>query len=652
MEQTSQDIRFLIDQLNRWTKQYDEGHPTISDKEWDEVYFELKKLEEVTGIIYPDSPTQSISYSVVNNLEKVEHNHPMLSLDKTKDPEEVKAFVKGHEWCAMFKMDGLTCSLTYENGELARAETRGNGIIGENILHNILVMSSIPKKIPTTETVIIDGEVICTYPNFEEFKNEYKHPRNFASGSIRLLDAKESAARNLTFVAWDLVRGCEDIDFFFWRLEKLDEWGFTTVPRVGDAETVDDAIDVLNKINSYQLYPIDGYVFKFESKKYGESLGRTKHHFKNAIAFKFYDDEYETRLADIEWSMGRTGQLTPVAIFNPIDIDGTTVERASLHNISIMRKTLGDYPEYGQALWVAKMNQIIPQITRAIKNDQPHDHAIEMIPRFCPYCNIVTTIITSDTGVETLYCLNNQCCGKLNNRIDHFLGKKGLDVKGISTATIEKLIDWGWINELGDIYKLDGHRAEWISKEGFGTASVEKILNAINASRSGVSLQNFISALGIPLVGRTVAKAITKYYSTWEDFREAIGTDWTEFEGFGPEITKAINNFDYSAADEIVKLFTWAEDQPSESQNESSAIKDKIFCITGKVFQFKNRDALKADIESKGGKVVSSMSSKVNYLINNDSTSTSAKNKAAQAAGIPIITEDEYIKLSTNAEVA
>ena len=576
----------------------------------------------------------------------------MLSLDKTKDPEEVKAFVKGHEWCAMFKMDGLTCSLTYENGELARAETRGNGIIGENILHNILVMSSIPKKIPTTETVIIDGEVICTYPNFEEFKNEYKHPRNFASGSIRLLDAKESAARNLTFVAWDLVRGCEDIDFFFWRLEKLDEWGFTTVPRVGDAETVDDAIDVLNKINSYQLYPIDGYVFKFESKKYGESLGRTKHHFKNAIAFKFYDDEYETRLADIEWSMGRTGQLTPVAIFNPIDIDGTTVERASLHNISIMRKTLGDYPEYGQALWVAKMNQIIPQITRAIKNDQPHDHAIEMIPRFCPYCNIVTTIITSDTGVETLYCLNNQCCGKLNNRIDHFLGKKGLDVKGISTATIEKLIDWGWINELGDIYKLDGHRAEWISKEGFGTASVEKILNAINASRSGVSLQNFISALGIPLVGRTVAKAITKYYSTWEDFREAIGTDWTEFEGFGPEITKAINNFDYSAADEIVKLFTWAEDQPSESQNESSAIKDKIFCITGKVFQFKNRDALKADIESKGGKVVSSMSSKVNYLINNDSTSTSAKNKAAQAAGIPIITEDEYIKLSTNAEVA
>ena len=652
MDQTARDMKDLIWRLNRWTKQYDEGHPTISDKEWDEVYFELKKLEEVTGIIYPDSPTQSISYSVVNNLEKAEHNHPMLSLDKTKDPEEVKAFVKGHEWCAMFKMDGLTCSLTYENGELVRAETRGNGIVGENILHNILVMDNVPKKIPTTETVIIDGEVICTYPNFEEFKDEYKHPRNFASGSIRLLDAKESAARNLTFVAWDLVKGCEDIDFFFWRLEKLDEWGFETVPRVGDAETVDDAIEILNEIEDRNIFPVDGYVFKFESKKYGESLGRTEHHFKNAIAFKFYDDEYETELIDIEWSMGRTGQLTPVAIFEPIDIDGTTVERASLHNISIMRKTLGDYPEYGQALWVAKMNQIIPQITRAIKNDQPHDHAIEMIPRFCPYCNTITTIITSDTGVETLYCLNNQCCGKLNNRIDHFLGKKGLDVKGISTATIEKLIDWGWINELGDIYKLDGHRAEWISKEGFGTASVEKILNAINASRSRVSLQNFISALGIPLVGRTVAKAITKYYSTWEDFREAIGTDWTEFEGFGPEITKAINNFDYSAADEIVKLFTWAEDQPSELQSESSSIKDKVFCITGKVFQFKNRDALKADIESKGGKVVGSMSSKVNYLINNDSTSTSAKNKAAQAAGIPIITEDEYIKLSTNAEVA
>ena len=655
MEQTARDIRILIDRLNRWTKKYDEGHPIVSDKEWDEVYFELKKLEEVTGIIYPDSPTQSISYTVVNNLEKVEHNHPMLSLDKTKDPEEIKAFVKGHEWCAMFKMDGLTCSLTYENGELVRAETRGNGIIGENILHNILVMNSVPKKIPVTETVVIDGEVICTYPNFEEFKEEYKHPRNFASGSIRLLDAKESAARNLTFVAWDLVKGCEDIDFFFWRLEKLDEWGFTTVPRVGDAETVDDAIDALNKINSYQIYPIDGYVFKFESKKYGESLGRTEHHFKNAIAFKFYDDEYETRLADIEWSMGRTGQLTPVAIFNPIDIDGTTVERASLHNISIMRKTLGDYPEYGQALWVAKMNQIIPQITRAIKNDQPHDHDIEMIPRFCPYCNTVTTIMTSDAGVETLYCLNGQCCGKLNNRIDHFFGKKGLDVKGISTATIEKLIDWGWVNNLKDMFNLRAHEAEWIAKPGFGKVSVTKILDAIDTSKQNVDLASFISAIGIPLVGKTIAKILANVCPTYQEFRDFVDTDdcyFWDFDGIGEEIDASINNFDYAEADEIAELLTFAESQPEEEQTEVTAIKDKVFCITGKVFQFKNRDALKADIENKGGKVVGSMSSKVNYLINNDSTSTSAKNKAAQAAGVPIITEDEYIKLSTNAEVA
>lgn len=648
MDQTARDIKELIWKLNRYTKNYDEGHPIISDKEWDELYFKLQKMEEETGIIYPDSPTQSISYTVVDNLKKVEHNHPMLSLAKTKDIEEIKSFVKGHEWCGMFKLDGLTCSLTYEDGKLVSAETRGNGIIGEDILHNIMVMENVPKVIPNKETTVVDGEVICKYANFEKFADEYKHPRNFASGSIRLLDAKESAARNLTFVAWDLIKGRDDLDFFFWRLEKLDEWGFETVPRVGDGETVEDTIKILDEINETHIYPIDGYVFRFESQKYYNSLGNTDHHFRGAMAFKFYDDEYETELKDIEWSMGRTGILTPVAIFKPIEIDGTIVERASLHNVSVMIETLGERPEQNQHIWVIKSNQIIPQIVRAAKNDIPHDHTLPGTPMHCPCCGKETKLIWSDTGVANLYCTNSACEGKLSNRIDHYLGKKGLDVKGISMATIEKLIDWGWLNSIEDIYFLRNYQKEWINKPGFGEASVMKILAAIDLSRDNVNLTSFIAGLGIPLVGKTVAKDITFIYSTWEDFRSAVGGDWTEFKGFGPEICKSINTFDYTEADEIAThflTFQTLEDMIDEIET-STAIKDKVFCITGKLKsgEFKNRDELKADIEARGGRVTSSVSSKTNYLISNEA-STSAKSIKAKELGVEVITEEEYLKM-------
>ncbi len=656
MVQEARDIRELIDKLNNWTQKYDEGNPIVSDMTYDTEYFKLQKLEKETGIIYPDSPTQSVSFTIVNNLEKVEHNHLMLSLDKTKDPKEVASFVKGHDWCGMFKMDGLTCSLLYEDGKLVKAETRGNGIIGEDVTHNAIVISSIPKEIPIKETVVVDGEVICTREDFEKFKDVYSNPRNFASGSIRLLDSKGSAARNLTFVAWDLVKGCEDIDFFFWRLEKLDEWGFITVPRVGDAETIDDAIEISNNMRTERPgreYPIDGYVFRFESQKYYNSLGNTDHHFRGAIAYKFYDDEYETKLKFISYDVSRNGILTPVAVFEPVDFDGSVVERASLHNMSVMKEILGDTPYSGQPVWVIKANQIIPQITKAIKKDYGDiiaaggctvglggDYGI-----LCPICGRLTEIRTSDSGVDTLYCPNEQCEGKLAQRIDYFCGKKGLDIKGISLATIEKLIDWGWLNGLADVFRLNKHKAEWVAKPGFGAASVGKILNNIDAAKCGTQLSSFISALGIPLVGRTVAKEIVKYYPSWEGFRAAVGEDWSQFEGFGPEISKAINNFDYNVADEIAKLFTWAEDQSSREHTEITAIKNKVFCITGKLHSFTNRDALKTDIEAHGGKVVGSMSGKVNYLINNDITSTSAKNQAAKAAGVPIITEEDYIKI-------
>lgn len=660
----------LIKILNDATKAYDEGKPQITDEEWDNLYFELKELEDKTGIIYPNSPTHSISFKVVSELQKKDHEYrPMLSLDKTKEIKELTSFCFSHkdywDWFAMYKIDGLSCRLTYSNGVLVGAETRGNGTTGEWILHNAKVINSIPRQIPhKDETVIIDGEIICKYSDFKPFENEYKNPRNFAAGSIRLLDASECARRNLTFIAWDLIKGCEDIDFNFHRLEKLDDWGFYTVPRVGDAETVEDAINILDSMRNDEIYgdiPIDGYVFKFESKKFCDSLGKTDHHFNSAIAYKFYDEEYETTLKDIEWTMGRTGVLTPVAIFEPIDINGSTVERASLHNLSVLYDTLGRNPEMKQLVWVAKMNMIIPQITRAIKNDIPHDHTLNWYPTHCPICGGEVKIIESDSGVLNVICGNSSCEGKLVNRIDHYCGKKGLDIKGLSKKTIEKLIDWGWVNGIGDIYKLSQYRVEWISKTGFGEASVGKILNAIDTSGRRTQLDSFIAAIGIPLVGRTVSKEIVKYYNTWNDFRAAVGGDWTQFEGFGPEISRSINNFNFSWADEIAEQIEFISQTaevgsalkeiyrrlentiPEGSKANSTFLKNKTFVITGKVYNFKNRDELKSLIEQYGGKVTGSISSKTDYLINNDIESTSSKNKKAKELGIPIITEEEFL---------
>ena len=650
MIEKGREIRELIDKLNYHTKLYDKGKSIWSDEEWDKMYFELQKKEKETGIIYPDSPTQKIHFETVSQLNKTTHSSPMLSLDKTKDPNEVYNFLKGHDWFGMFKMDGLTARLTYLNGKLAKAETRGNGEEGEDITHSIVAINSVPLVIPTNEPIIeIDGEIICTYENFKPFVNEYKNPRNFASGSIRQLNAAETALRNLTFVAWEFVTGEEDIDFNFRRLEQLDDWGFTTVPRVGDAETVDDTIKYLDELKAEGIYPIDGYVFKFESRSYGKELGHTDHHWRNAIAFKFYDEEYETRLKYITYDVSRNGVLTPVAVFEPIEIDGSTVEKSSLHNMSVMEEILGDTPYCGQPIWVYKANKIIPQISRANKQDYGDiishggvttglggDYGV-----LCPICEKPASIHISSSGVKILMCDNPNCEGKLAQQIDHFFGIKGLNVKGISRKTIEKILEWGFANEIKDFYNLEQYRVEWESKPGFGKVSVSKILDAINAAGRHPKLESFISALGIPLVGKTVAKEIVKYYPTWEDFRAAVGGDWAQFDGFGPEISAAINNFDYTEADKIAELLTFSETSVEEVQSETAA--GLTFCVTGKLKTYRNRDELKSYIESIGGKVVSSMSSKVQYLINNDATSTSAKNTAAKKAGIPILTEEDFI---------
>ena len=541
-------IRNLIEKLNYYTKKYDEGKPEISDYEWDKMYYELQNLENQYHIYYEDSPTQRIDYQVVNKLNKVEHNHPMLSLDKTKDVDVVTSFIGSKQWIAMGKMDGLTCSLRYLDGKLVSAETRGNGLIGEDILHNALQVKNIPNKISYPNELIVDGEIICTYDNFKPFENEYKNPRNFASGSIRLLDSKESACRNLTFVAWDCIKGLKNADTLSLRLKLLNQIGFTVVPNTFNYYTIPIAIKVIEEECAKLGYPIDGVVFKYDNINDYENAGRTDHHFKGGLAYKFYDEEYETTLQDIEWSIGRTGVLTPVAILEPIEIDGTEVSRASLHNISIMKELLHTQGWKGQKVWVFKSNMIIPQISKAEEDNDGKTKYYFDIPMICPICH-EPTVIKNENGSEMLYCGNPHCEGKFINHLDHFCGKKGLDIKGLSTATLEKIINWGWVSSLEDIFKLENFSKQWKNKAGFGEKSVERILEAINNSKN-TTLDRVIAAAGIPLIGSRVAKDLTAIYPTWTDFRNE--TNFEYIDGIGPEMNNSLINFNYDEIDKVI----------------------------------------------------------------------------------------------------
>lgn len=633
-------IKELVEKLNYYTKLYDEGRPEISDKEWDDMYFELQKIERESGIYLEDSPTQRVNFQVVNKLNKIEHNHPMLSLDKTKDINEVQKFIYYNDYIAMAKMDGLTCSLKYVNGKLVSAETRGNGFIGEDILHNALQVKNIPKRIDFKDELIVDGEIICTYENFKEFESEYKNPRNFASGSIRLLDSKESSMRKLSFIAWDCISGLEGIEKLSTKLLKLNVLGFTVVPFMSGEYSIDDTISTIQSIAQEAGYPIDGIVYKYDIISEYEAAGKTDHHFKGGLAYKFYDEEYETILRDVEWTMGRTGVLTPVALLEPINIDGSEVSRASLHNISIMDELGIRYQD--TKVMVYKANMIIPQISKALPYEGEIASLIN-IPAVCPICG-EPTIIKGENGVRVLYCSNPNCEGKLINRLDHFFGKKGLDAKGLSKATFEKLIDWGWIENIKDVFKLKEHKKEWEKMQGFGEKSVEKILQAIEDCKS-CSLDAIISAAGIPLIGKTVGKDLSKRFGSYSEFREAVesGFDFTSFGGYGWEMHKAISDFDYSELDYIVDNYLQIKENIKED-NELK-LKDLTFCVTGKVHIWKNRDSLSAFIESLGGKVTGSVSKNTNYLINNDINSTSAKNKKAQELDIPILSEEDFKKI-------
>ena len=545
-------------------------------------------------------------------------------------------------------MDGLTCSLCYEDGLLISAETRGNGEIGEDILQNIVRIKGVPIEIPFKDKLVVDGEVICTYEDFEDFSSTYKNPRNFASGSIRLLDSRASSQRRLTFVAWDCITGLDEYKNLSQKIIHLDSLGFIIVPflvlPINNSDKINHAISLIKGMAKDFSYPIDGIVFKYNNCEYYQSLGATEHHFRGGLAFKFYDEEYETNLKDIEWSMGKTGILTPVAIYDDVDTDDSIINRASLHNLNIMNQLLGK-PYKGQKIWVCKQNEIIPQVVRSERLDAALTYID--IPAKCPVCG-------SDTYAKDdfLYCSNPNCDGKFINQLVHFCGKKGLDIKGLSEATLQKLVDWGWINNYQELFSLSNFRDEWIKKPGFGQKSVDKLLSTIEEVRY-CELWQFISALSIPLIGSTYAKEIAKKCKDWFSFREYIekNYDFTAWDRFGYEMNDSLHRFNYSQADDLaykildIHNSLWVDPQATMPTIKFSEVNGKIFVITGATRQFQNRDEVKTVIETHGGKVTTSVSKNTDYLINNDINSTSSKNIKAKQLGIPIITEEQLIAM-------
>ena len=640
-------MRQLIEQLNHYTHFYDMGNPLISDAEWDKLYFDLQELEKKSGYTFPESPTQNISYDVVSELKKITHNHPMLSLQKTKSLDELNEFCGNRTAFLSLKLDGLTCSLYYANGKLQRAETRGNGMVGEDITHNAFVIPSIPKKIPYKEELVVDGEIICLAHNFALFANDYANSRNFAAGSIRLLDSKECAKRNLTFVAWEMVKGYDDVTSATERLKKLSNNYFHIVPHqlVLKKDLTQNLIDTMKNIADITGYPIDGMVLKYDDVEYGQSLGMTAHHRRDGLAFKFFDETVVSHLLDIEWTMGRTGVLTPVAIFEPVDFDGSTIERASLHNVSIMEELFGVMGPYkGDEVHVFKANMIIPQIQSVKHINTNREYKIEY-PQVCPVCGGEVYLNTMNSSTF-IVCKNPSCEGKLINKLDHFCGKSGLDIKGLSKATLEKLIDWGWVNCFADLFKLKEYEANWKLKPGFGETSVRKIINAIEVARTNSTHDSFISAIGIPMIGKTMVKELMKNgVTTYNQLRNMVDDkfDFSQFSGFGYEKSDSLLRFKYHEADEAYHEMTLVE--PSVEEKKENILEGKSIVITGTLKTFKNRAELQRVIEAAGGKVVGAVSKNTSYLINNDIESTSAKNQTAKRLGVPIITEENFLKL-------
>lgn len=659
-------MKELVDRLNRYRDAYyNKNESLISDQEYDALFDELAELERQTGIVYAGSPTATVGYTAVSKLRKVAHNHPLLSLGKTTDIGEFSAYFEGKPLSLMAKMDGLTASLLYRNGELISAESRGNGEVGEDITHNARTFLNLPQRIPFAGELILDGECIITYPEFREIirreNTEYKNPRNLVSGTVRQLDSQVAARRNVRFIAWKLHRAvdeagspCPQTQRYSDGFAFLASLGFEVVPHAFLPNRFDSEQERQEELNRQmeQLqqecaalgYPIDGMVGAFDDVAYGMSLGSTGHHPKHSLAFKFYQDRNETVLRDIVWSTNRTGQVNPVAVFDPVEIDGTTVSRASLNNVSIIKELeLG----LGDTITVIKANQIIPMVTDNLTRSGSYS-----FPTRCGSCGS-ELILRNDNGREMLYCENAACPAIRLDRLSYFVSRDAMNILGLSQERLSALIDRGFVRDFEDIYHLKEHRQALTEMERFGKDSVENLLVSIEESRS-CRLSNVLTAIGIPNIGKNNAKLLAahcfaqKRGDPLETFLELAleGFDWTVLDGIGQIMSDGINRFVEENAERIRPLeglLRIADETPEESAPGTLA--GKTFCITGKLLHFPNRDALVEKIESLGGKVVSGVSAKTNYLITNDKDSGSSKNQKAAKFGTAILSEEEFLAL-------
>ena len=649
MEELIRRMKELVALLNKAGRAYyQEDREIMSNREYDELYDELCALEQETGITLADSPTIHVGYEVVSELVKEEHSSPMLSLNKTKDAEELAAWLGDQDGLLSWKMDGLTVVLTYRNGVLEKAVTRGNGEIGEVITNNARTFKNIPGRIPYTGELVVRGEAVIKYSDFarinetiEDVEAKYKNPRNLCSGTVRQLNSRITAERNVYFFAFNLVE-VADVDFHNSMEERfrwLGQMGFEVVEyqRVNQA-SIRDAVQAFAGRIETNDFPSDGLVLLYNDIAYGRSLGTTAKYPRDSIAFKWADELAVTHLRYIEWSPSRTGLINPVAVFDPVELEGTSVSRASMHNISILESfELG----IGDEISVFKANMIIPQVAE----NHTRSGGIE-IPKHCPACGAPTEI-RQVNDVRALYCTNEFCSAKKLKLFSHFVSRNAMNIDGLSEATLEKFIEEGFLEELYDIYRLEPYRMQIVVMDGFGDKSYENLQKSIEASRE-TTVDRLLYGLGIMNIGSATAKLICKYFRNDLDaIRHATTEELVEIEGIGQIIAESFvayfaNPENEKRIDELLKEVHFV--QP-EGEGQPQSFAGVNFVVTGSVNHFANRDEVKAVIEARGGKVTGSVTSKTNYLINNDVTSNSSKNKKAKELGIPIISEEEFLKM-------
>ena len=649
MENSLQRMKELVEKLDQAAKAYyQEDREIMSNQEYDSLYDQLEQLEKETGTVLTNSPTVRVGYEAVNELPKEEHPSPMLSLDKTKDREVLRGFIGNHKCLLSWKLDGLTIVLTYENGELVKAVTRGNGIVGEVITNNARVFKNIPLRIPYKGQLVLRGEAIITYSEFERINEtigdadaKYKNPRNLCSGSVRQLNNEITAKRNVRFYAFALV-SARDVDFsnsreqqFIW----LKKQGFEVVEyKVVTSENLDEAMDYFSKAIVNNDFPSDGLVVTYDDIAYGESLGSTAKFPRNSFAFKWADEMRETRLVDMEWSPSRTGLINPVAIFEPVELEGTTVSRASVHNISIVKELqLG----IGDTIKVYKANMIIPQIAENLTRS-----GNLVIPDKCPVCGREARI-RKENDVETLYCMNPDCVAKKIKSFSLFTSRDAMNIDGLSEATLEKFIAMGFIHNFGDIFEIGKYKDQIVEMEGFGQKSFDNLMMSLEKAKE-TTLAKVIYSLGITGIGLANAKVICKYFDDdIEKIRYADEEEISSIEGIGPVIAGSLADYFKSAEnnqklDHLLSHLHLVHEETSAEQ----VFAGKTFVITGSVEHFSNRSEAKEFIEARGGKVTGSVTKKTDYLINNDKTSASSKNKKAQELEIPILSEEDFLELA------